>query len=412
MAFPAILAALGRAAAGGGGAAARGGAAMAESAVAKTGGAQNQLAKAMETTGKKTASFKDQISSVTDTYNRVSAAGYMFKNQVEGAFGAVAGQATMFASALKSMADPLTALTALSNPAAVKQFELAFADAMAVMGRVALPVVEALTRAMRVVGNMYARMEPYLLRVTNAVAEQIDKIFGKLDSMSKGFGPMMEYASNAMSKVVKYVGFVFGLYAKVGSAVGAVFAEIYGHIDKLIQIVGQMGIFEILGTVISGTLTVMLTPLKMVAGALGLLSRAFVGFAKLLGFKFKEPDKSDKSAVGSAVRSVNITSDAESVAKDAQTKAFMQAMQPTGTKPATEVDFLKTIQDVLTDLRQKVLTEIKELPNNIYNSLTPLGQSIINAIPIPGKETTDRARQAADSGVFGIGGALISALTR
>lgn len=384
-------------------------------AFARSGTAVKELTGAMAKGGKQAMSFKDTVGKVTEAYNQASVAGYMMKSQVEGVFGTLAGSATMAAQAIKSMADPLTALTALSNPAAVKQFELAFADAMAVMGRVALPVVQALTRAMRIVGDMYARAEPFLLRVTVAMGAAIDKIFGKLETMSKGFGPMMEYASKAMTTVMKYVGWVFGLYAKVGSAVGSVFGEIYKHITNLIQIVEQLGIFEVIGFVIESAINMIILPVKAVAGALSMLGKAFMWFAKLIGFKFKEPTKlSDKSAYGSAVRSVNITDSGESVAKDAQTKAFMQAMQPAGAEPEKEIDVLGGIRDILGELRKYFTEFAKEAPDAIVAGINAAATSVINAIPgsQTAKSVIGGARSAADSGVFGIAGMLASAMTR
>lgn len=303
---------------------------------------------------------RQQTTQLVDSYNRVSAAGYMFKGQIEGLFGKAAGQVTMFASALKSMADPLTALTSLSNPAAVKQFELAFSDAMAVMGRVALPVVNAFTSAMKIVGNTYARVEPLMLRVTNAMGAGISQVFGELEKVWKSNGPMIDMMTTALTK-----------WVKIGTQVAIVFVRV-----------------------------------------IDIFARIYSSVAKFLGFK--DYSKPDASAKGSAVRSVNITSDSESVAKDAQTKAFMQAMQPAGGKAENERDLLGSLRDKMEIFRMQVIDYIKDLPKKVKDELMALVKMVINALP--GKETAkaaeNLARRGADNGAFGIGGLLASLAIR
>jgi hypothetical protein len=364
--IPAIVAALGR-----------GGASKAAASTAakstppplpanhsKSIGAQKQLADAYEQSNKKTKSMGDSLKSLNQDFVQASAGAYIAKSAVEGVFGTIAGQATIAASALKSMADPLLALTGLSNPAAVKQFTLAFNDAMAVMGRVALPVVNSLTKAMRIVGDAYARAEPFLLRVTTTMAASIRTVFGELEKVWKNNGPMIDMLTTAFTRAIA-----------VGTQVALVFVRIVSTFTKIISAVGKF-------------------------------------------FGFRDNMKPDASAYGSAVRSVSIGSSGEDVAKKAQETAFMTALQPAGVKPATEVDILGGISTNLMELKDMMLNKIEELPKKIREELEILANKVIEAIP--GGDTAknvvrgagNAVRDAAGDGLFGLPGMIASALTR
>src|SRR5688572_14473876 len=184
MAFPAIAAALARL---GGGAAAGGGTQTSAAALARTGASKEAIAAAKEEEAAKKKSAAANRALNTQIIQGVAAT-HVMSRAVGSLSGMMTSALTAGAAAIQKFAEPILALTQLSNPAAVQMFSLAARDAMAVIGRGLLPVTEALTRGMRKMGDVYATFEPVLNRVSNVVAEAIDKIGTAWSGMAHEMG--------------------------------------------------------------------------------------------------------------------------------------------------------------------------------------------------------------------------------
>lgn len=269
---------------------------------------------AAQATGKASRSFLD----FNDAINKTAVNAYIAKGAVEGAFSHIAGTLTFGASLIKSMADPLANLTKLANPGAVELFDRAFADAMAVMGRVALPVVQAFTRALRTVGNYYAALEPILLGVSNTVAEAIDKVFGDLKKMWDEMGPAAELLGSALSFAIKGV---------------ANLARAFIHIAAI-------------------------------------LAKVYNAVARFLGFKGDSFNKG-ASGFGAAVRQVTISRSAEDISKANQSKALEQALAlAQGPKKADVPDLLTGIGTKFDDLIRIMKTLPADLAKAIWDAIS------------------------------------------
>lgn len=285
---------------------------------------------------------------------------YIGKSAIEGLGSHIAGTLTLGANIIKSMADPLVNLTKLANPGAVLMFERAFADAMAVMGRVALPVVQAFTRALGTVGNYYAQLEPILLSVSNTIADSIDKVFGDLKKMWDEMGPAAELLASALSFVIK-------------GATNLVRALI--HVATL-------------------------------------FSRIYNTVARFLGFKGTNFNKG-ASSFGAAVRQVDITRSGEEFSNANQKKALEQALT-TGPKKAEVPDLLDSIWKTLQENLKGILAamanlptkdDVKEAINGIVNALTPDSAG-------PGSAAKGAIGSMGGNALGKLAGLLSSAMTR
>jgi hypothetical protein len=141
----------------------------------------------------------------------------MVKSAFTGAADGITSKAVAAATALKSMADPINQLVGMSNPAPVEQFNIAFNDAIAVMGRGMLPITLAMTRAMRTLGDAYARVEPIVKRVSTAVGAGIDQVFGQLEKIWRNNGPALEMMGDVLVGVIQTLANVMSLAVKAMS---------------------------------------------------------------------------------------------------------------------------------------------------------------------------------------------------
>jgi hypothetical protein len=232
----------------------------------------------------KTKSFTDRIREFRTAAFQASATTYFLKGVVEGAFGHMAGSATAAASVLHSMAEPFANLTRLANPAAVKLFEMAWEDALAVVGRAAVPLIDSFRRAMENVGDTYAKFEPFFTKFFERVGGAIEMVFSTMADMAERNAPLIDLMLTALGRAAQVFGYV---------ASGAIY--------------------------LVNTLNPVFNLFRALARALG-----FGDFAK------------GASSKGAAVRDVQITGSAEEFAREAQRKAFMQAVAGARGAPAKD----------------------------------------------------------------------------
>lgn len=310
--------------------------------------AMQSAAKESAKTGQSVKSFSDRLREFQNTALQAQAQAYLLKSYIEGLSGAMVGQATAIASVLKSIVDPIASLTALSNPAAVQQLTLAFNDAMAVIGRGMLPIVQAFTKAIRLVGDNYARLEPVITSVSNAFARGMERVFDKLGKIWETNGPAAELMGSALELVID------------------------GVTELALQFLN---------------LTKWIT-------------KAWNAIAKLFGFD-GSTTKKGASSFGAAVRDVKFESSAEKISQDAQLKAFQQALNA-GKKPEESVpSLLDKIAGALENKLKEVVKFLEQFPTKedvvtaLTNLVEGLAKAITDAIP-----DAPSARGAA-SGVVG-----------
>ncbi len=247
--------------------------------------ANADAAKATEDAAKKTTTWKDRIKEWQQAANQAAITTYVFKGVVEAAWGRFIGKFTMAAGVIKSLADPVANLARLANPAAVHLFELAWSDALAVVGRAAVPLIDSFRRAMENVGDMYAKFEPIFTKFFTRVGEAIEMVFGAMAEAAERNAPVVDLMLTAMGRMAQVAGYVAAAMIKLGNA--------------------------------------FFMPMRLAAM-----------LAKALGFGDIAKGATSK---GAAIRDVQIGNSAEDFAREAQRKAFMQAVASgRGGKPAVD----------------------------------------------------------------------------
>jgi hypothetical protein len=299
MPFP-FAAALARLLGGGGGRVAAGGAAD----VAGVQGGLSRTAalkaeqKELQGAAGQTKSFSDRIREFQGAAFRASATTYFMKGVIEGAWNHIAGRFTAGAGLIKSLAEPFANLTRLANPAAVKLFEMAWEDALAVVGRAALPLIDSFRRAMETVGDMYAAFEPMFTKLFERIGGAMEMVFSAVAKVAMDNAPAFDLMLTVMGRAAQVAGYV---------------ATAFVRLTEVIRM-----------------------PLNMLA--------------KLLGFG--DTLARGATSKGAAIRDVQITGSAEDFAREAQRKAFMQAIASgRGEEPAQDpLSFLPTISGTLSTI--------------------------------------------------------------
>jgi phage-related protein len=212
MALPAIIAAFaGRTAAvsatAAGGEAAAG--AAASSAAASSAG---NMAKGLQAANQAMGQVTNSLGNVTSKFT-------IFQNLVTGLAGEVGGalvkNLTTALDMLKSFSDPIAQLVALHNPGRMLLFQRALMDAYATIGRMLVPVLDAVTRSFRKVGDLLAGMEPVLSPLIDAISEFIDKAVGAWIGYMKTNMGAIEMMIDALVVVVKVVGMAVEAFLKL-----------------------------------------------------------------------------------------------------------------------------------------------------------------------------------------------------
>lgn len=212
--LPAILAGMGRLAATAG----------AEGAAESLAGAQGMVG---------------NISAVKNSLNQgagsISAAGDKFRRAIEfvpNSILQVTSQiqevANKWAAALYAPVDTLATIGAqLSrsvskvNPAVVKQFEIAIDDIQGVMGRQALPVLVAFTRATREFGDYLVKIEPITKRLADVTVRMIDLTVELAKEFGDALVPAIQSTVTAIEVLTKSIGGLGGIAGIKGGLFGA-----------------------------------------------------------------------------------------------------------------------------------------------------------------------------------------------
>jgi hypothetical protein len=242
-----------------------------------------------------TKSFSDRIREFQGSAFRAAATTYFMKGAIEGAWAHMAGRFTAGAGLIKSLAEPFANLTRLANPAVVKLFEMAWEDALAVVGRSAVPLIDSFRRSMEKMGDMYAAFEPVFTKFFERVGGALEMVFSTVAQVAMENAPALELMITAMGRAAQVAGYVATAFIRL--------TEVFRM------------------------------PLNMLA--------------KLLGFG--DTLARGATSKGAAIRDVQITGSAEDFAREAQRKAFMQAIASgRGEAPAQDpLSFLPTISGTL-----------------------------------------------------------------
>jgi hypothetical protein len=156
-----------------------------------------------------------------------------FTQRVRHADSAIAGLAGMMGGrlthsltaaidAVSAFAAPIERLSRLANPAQADQFVIALEDAQAVIGRMLLPVLRALTRVARAVGDHFAAMEPVIGPLLEKIGGFIEHVMAKIGELAQRNAPLVEMMVDAL------MGLVDGLTVAVDA--------IFFAMDKLMRI--------------------------------------------------------------------------------------------------------------------------------------------------------------------------------
>lgn len=233
--------------------------------------------------------------------------------------GTTAAQATHLltagADAVKSLAEPIAALVKLNNPAAVKAFDRAMADAYATIGKQLLPVMQALTRSAKVMGDTYAGLETHLRPAIKGIADALESAFKAVSEAALKNAPAIAALAVTIGEMAK---------ASAGSI--AILAKMSGYF---------LGVPNLLG--------------------------------RALGFGKAKPEDSE----GNAVRSVSIGRSGEDVARKAQEAAFAAALNNGKKEDTPEVNLLGKIADALSN--DKIKGYISDLAKAIVEALKEKG---------------------------------------
>lgn len=277
---------------------------------------------------------------------------------------------TSMQSLVQGFAEPIAGLVELVNPAIVKQFQRASNDAFAIVGRIGVPVLESLTRVMQKVGDFYAKVEPSLTRVSQAVSRVFDRLAEKFADIADKGASTWALLAAAAEVAIEAVGFVA---------------------DVVLYLAGY-------------------------------LARLAAVFSRFLGFKVD----SNATSKGAAIRSVTTTNSAEDVSRKAIEQAFMQAMgsgAPKQDTPSLLMQLggqlgliLKELQNMLPYVPtiEQIAAVIAALPKAIADALS----AILSGAVSGAKSVVGSVGGIATSAISGldpamaIAGLLRSALTR
>lgn len=289
------------------------------------------------------AQASDRQQQATD---RLIARAYMAQNLLTQLGSTLSGSftrgMTAGASAIQGIAGPLKDLVQLSNPASVEAFVRASNDAFAVMGRVARPVLDALTRSMQRMGDFYARIEPILAPVASKLGDTLERMMTRMLASAERNLPAIELMAAVMINVADVA-------ARAAEAV-----------LWLTERIGQL------------------------AGIRNL--------ARLLGFDGSKA-RDGASSKGAAVREVRTVTNAESISRQAIEQAFKQAMNPQAAQGPTEKDIpnlINGIGGVINELLKKIDEFLPKFPTKddieqFIKALPELlAKAALNATPVGG----------------------------
>lgn len=206
--IPAILAALGEAGAAGGAASGSGLGAMA-SGLAGSGGAGGGAVgkltsslgalvnpmKLVETAaGKLYKSFNALPETIIEIEGMITSTGRNWVNALAAPIDTV-----------KQLGDAIGRFTSLSNPGGMKMLEFRINNAMATIGNILQPILDALTRSAEKMGDMFARLKPALAPAIKGIEELIDFLATRFVDTVELAAPVLKFFSEQFLTVIRVI---------------------------------------------------------------------------------------------------------------------------------------------------------------------------------------------------------------
>lgn len=198
-------------------------------------------------------------------------------------------------NALRAFVDPFARLAENAAPAVIEQLNLAIRDTEAVLGRALIPVVESARIGFERIGDMFARFEPMIRKVANAVGLFLDRGIDALAKFIESRAPTISFFSEL----------IVGSLDLLGKGLKAFLNIIQYH------------------------------PIILVQNALA----ARLGFGKDF--------KNDATGKNAGYRDVTITNSGEDFLRRAQEIAFKQTLNAAPEK--TDIFFLEQILTILQE---------------------------------------------------------------
>lgn len=343
MAFPAILAALGRGA---------GGKFVKEFAAGFSKGFKGNFGKDQ---GQDNGSKGGMFSSIVPNF--ISAQGMASK-----AFRQLTADITAPIDGINALAQSISKFTSLSSPGKTALLDLRIKDAYAVVGRSMEPLLDSFTKVAENIGDMFARSGPQLTRLFSTVG----KSFEALGTITVKMEPLFNAAIMFVEKLVSTFNKLIGpldtqdtLWDKLA--------------DMFARFTDQMsGFVDFLSDVLDGTWKA----LKAFAYKIDVLSGPITWVYKQLGRdpnagRFGRPDSSMFSkpgakAAGTAVRQAEVVNSADEL----QRRMAVQALTSQGMgEQKSEGIQIKIAIDTLHQDVMEIISIIKGKGSEFYDKL-------------------------------------------
>lgn len=377
MALPAILGALGRAAAGGGalgrGAAAGGG--TFGSALGQVAGTAFNL---QQVGGAAKAAGNFLVDALTPGVQQMKLFA-MGVNAVNAPMKSFVGGLKSLHEAFTSLGNGLSEFVKLASPIHVVKFQMAADDLAASMGKFLIPMMEFATKQVRAFADVVFTLSDPLTHLMKAVFDPLTKM---IDTMIDDFSPLI---------------MMFGDFIDTLAKMAEPVMTILIALNRLNPIVLAFNAFASVLDALSDPITTLMNYTQALAMVFNDLAKEFANFIdealKFIGLGgTKGPSIRDKS-VGAAVRPAQFGS-LEDYGKRAQQAAFSLG---TAADPAKETS--KTVLDIYNWLKTDLPNEFKawaaRLPDELAAALAkviPGGETVRAAIPAIAETGRDAGR--------------------
>ena len=106
---------------------------------------------------------------------------------------------------VKALGDAIAPFTSLSNPGAMKMLNFRVENAMATIGNMLQPVLDALTRSAEKMGDLFAKLKPALKPAMQAVSELIDLLTTRFADLAELIAPGIQMMSAMFLGLVRVI---------------------------------------------------------------------------------------------------------------------------------------------------------------------------------------------------------------
>lgn len=175
--------------------------------VARIGAAEAGGAAGGATAGRVVAQLGQVQGALSQIGNAANHSSDMIGRLVGSITGKLGKAMTLWIGWVESAARPIEELVRVANPAHADAFVRAFRDALGVVGRQLVPVMDAFTRIARKVGDVMAGLEPIFRPVWKAIAQLVDTIGTELAKTIKENTPFFEFLAAVITKVAEAASF-------------------------------------------------------------------------------------------------------------------------------------------------------------------------------------------------------------